>query len=86
MRLTEITVTAAQTICHPTERFANWKPQLSIRATLEPGDDLANSVRALQSRAESLLEEHKATLLKLAGVQIEVGAQADDHHWPGRAA
>lgn len=62
MQITEITVSAARTINHPVENYANLKPMVSLKAVLSDGDDYAQSVKDLQAKAEELVEDHAAQL------------------------
>lgn len=64
MEIREITVHAGRTFNNPHESYANLKPGLSIRATLEPGEDAEAAVKALQAKAETLMERHKGELLR----------------------
>lgn len=63
MKVTEITVHAGRTLQHPTQSYANVRPELSLRATLEDGDDPAECLRRLQTQAEQMVEDHAATLI-----------------------
>jgi hypothetical protein len=63
MHVTEITVSAARTFNHPYEAYANFKPAVSLKATLAPGEDPANATKQLQQQAETLVEDHKNALL-----------------------
>ena len=63
-RATEITVSAGRTFNHPFESYSNLKPQVTVRATIEPGEDWEAVTKDLQSKAESLVEDHKRHMLK----------------------
>lgn len=63
MQITEITVSAARTINHPVESYANLKPMVSLKAVLAEGEDYGQAVKDLQAKAEELVEDH-ATQLK----------------------
>lgn len=62
MKIQEITVHASRTLPHPIENYANIKPEVTLRATLEDGEDPAEAVRQLQATAENLVENHAAVL------------------------
>lgn len=64
MILQEITVHAGRTFNHPYERFANFRFDLSLKATLQGGDDAGECLVNLQRLAETFADEHKARLLK----------------------
>lgn len=64
MTITQISVVAGRTFNHPHEQFSNLRPEVAIQATLTEGEDPAEAVRALQTRAESLVEDHKQNLLR----------------------
>ena len=63
MKITEITVSAARTINHPVESYANLKPMVSLKAVLDESEDYGQAVKDLQAKAEELVEDH-ATQLK----------------------
>ena len=64
MEIKQITVTAGRTFNHPFEQYSNLRPELTITATLAPGEDLDHATRTLQARAEKLMEQHKENLLE----------------------
>lgn len=64
MQVTEIVVSAGRTFNHPFEQYSNLRPQVTIKATLQDGDDPDKAAMALQAKAEKLVEDHKANLLK----------------------
>ncbi|TXH09641.1 MAG: hypothetical protein E6R03_16485 [Hyphomicrobiaceae bacterium] len=64
MKITEITVTAARTFNHPYEQYSNLRPEVVLRATLDEGEDVNAATRALQAKAEGLVEDHKRGMLK----------------------
>lgn len=63
MKINTITVTAGRTFNHPHEQYSNLRPEVSMTATLEDGEDATVAVRELQARAEQLVEDHKRGLL-----------------------
>jgi hypothetical protein len=62
MQVTEITVSAGRTLQHPCETYANLRPEVALRATIEPGEDAIEATRKLQRQAEQLVEEHGMVL------------------------
>lgn len=63
MKVTEIVVSAGRTFNHPYESYSNLKPGLTLKATLEDGEDATEAIKTLQAKAESLVEDHKRHLL-----------------------
>lgn len=63
MKVTEITVSAGRTFSHPYEDYSNLRPQVTLRATIEEGDDPSEQTKALQALAEKSVEDHKHALL-----------------------
>jgi len=79
MKITTITVSAGRTFNHPYEQYSNLRPEVTMTATLEEGEDPAAATKELQSRAEGLVEDHKRGLMssieelhKLSEYQAEV--------------
>ena len=64
MHVTEIVVSAGRTFNHPYESYSNLRPQVTMKANLQDGDDADAAVQALQAKAEKLVEDHKTMLLK----------------------
>lgn len=64
MTITNITVTAGRTFNHPHEEFSNLRPEVTLHATLDEGDDRPSCIERLQNMAEGLVEDHKQKLLK----------------------
>lgn len=63
MKIQTITVTAGRTFNHPHEQYSNLRPEVSMTATLEDGEDPVKAVQELQARAEQIVEDHKRGLL-----------------------
>ena len=63
MKINTITVTAGRTFNHPHEQYSNLRPEVTMTATLEDGEDAGQAVHELQARAEGLVEDHKRGLL-----------------------
>jgi hypothetical protein len=64
MKIHEVIVTAGRTFNHPHEDYSNLRPEVTLKATLDEGDDAEACTKALQARAEGLVEDHKNGLLK----------------------
>ena len=64
MKVTNITVQAGRCFNHPYEQYSNLRPEITMTATLEDGDDPAAAAKALQQQAETLVEDHKRTMLE----------------------
>jgi len=64
MQVTEISVSAGRTFNHPYESFSNLKSYLTLKATLDEGEDPAAVAKGLQAKAEQLVEDHKQNMLK----------------------
>lgn len=64
MQVTEVIVSAGRTVSHPLESYANLRPQVTLKATVEAGDDYHAVTRQLQASAEGLVEDHKNNLIK----------------------
>jgi len=63
MKINTITVTAGRTFNHPHEQYSNLRPEVSMTATLEDGEDATKAAQELQARAEQIVEDHKRGLL-----------------------
>lgn len=63
MEVNEIIVSAGRTFNHPYESYSNLRPQVTLKATLSPGEDAVAATRQLQQTAEKVVEEHKQHLL-----------------------
>ncbi len=63
MIVKDIEVIAGRVVSHPRESYANIRCSLKLGATIADGEDYATAVKALQAKAEQLIEEHKDTLL-----------------------
>lgn len=64
MKITQITVHAGRCFNHPYEQYSNLRPEVTLTATLEDQDDPVKAAQALQHQAETLVEDHKQTMLK----------------------
>lgn len=64
MKINTIQVTAGRTFNHPHEQYSNLRPEVTMTATLDDGEDPARATRELQAKAEQIVEDHKAGLLK----------------------
>jgi hypothetical protein len=63
VHVTEITVSAGRVVSHPLESYANLRPQVTLKARLDEGEDPRAAVRTLQAQAEELVEDHKNALV-----------------------
>jgi hypothetical protein len=64
MKIRTVKVTAGRVLPHPLESYANIRPEITLDADLEEGEDPDQAARALQGKAESLLEQHAEDLKK----------------------
>ena len=63
MKTTTITVSAGRCFNHPYESYSNLQPHVEMTATIEEGDDPIECAKQLQHAAETLVEDHKRTML-----------------------
>jgi hypothetical protein len=63
MEITEITISAGRTFNHPYESFSNLRPNVTVKASLAPGEDPQKVINELQALAEKSVEDHKQALL-----------------------
>lgn len=79
MQVTEIQVHASTGFNHPHERFANFKPGVTLKASIQPGENVWEATRQLQTLAESLCQaEKQATLKRLEEAYVESGEDEND--------
>lgn len=64
MKVIEITVSAGRVVSHPTESYSNLRPQLTLKAMLDEGEDVETATKDLQAKAEKLIEDHKNNLVE----------------------
>jgi hypothetical protein len=64
MKITEITITAARTFNHPHEQYSNLRPEVTLKASVDEGEDAAAAVKLLQNQAEGIVEDHKQAMLR----------------------
>lgn len=64
MKVTEIVVNAGRTFNHPHESYSNLRPSVTLKATIEDGEDFEQAAKELQAKAESLVEDHKQNMLR----------------------
>lgn len=57
MQPTAITVRSAQTVPHPTSDYASTSSSVEITVLLEEGENVAVSVKKLQTQANNLVEQ-----------------------------
>jgi hypothetical protein len=64
MKIVEIIVSAGRTFNHPYEQYSNFKPHITLKGSVEEGEDPVACAKAMQQQAESLVEDHKQSLLE----------------------
>lgn len=64
MHVTEITVSAGTTFNHPYEQYSNFRPAITLKASLNDGDDYKQCVADLQREANEIIERRKAEILE----------------------
>lgn len=64
MKINTIQVTAGRTFSHPHEQYSNLRPEVTMTATIEDGEDATKAAQELQARAEQIVEDHKQGLLR----------------------
>ena len=64
MKVTQVEVSAGRTFNHPYESFSNYRPSVTLTATLSEEEDVTDATRKLQAMAEFLAEEQKQQQLK----------------------
>lgn len=70
MTISEIKVSAGRTFNHPYESYSNLRPSIELIAILDDNDDADACAKALQAKAERLVEDHKTHLLEsLRGIE-----------------
>ena len=62
MQIREVRVSAGRTLQHPCQTYANLRPEVSLIASLDAGEDAIDATRRLQRQAEQLVEEHAMVL------------------------
>jgi len=63
VKITEIIVSAGRTFNHPFESYSNLRPQVTMKATIEEGEDPEKATKEMQAKAEKLVEDHKNHIL-----------------------
>lgn len=64
MKVTNITVQAGRCFNHPYEQYSNLRPEITLHAELAEGEDPIEAAKQLQQTAETLVEDHKRTMLR----------------------
>lgn len=62
-KITEVIVSAGRTFNDPYEQYANFKPAVTIKATLSEDEEPETIVKELQRKTEAWMFEHKALML-----------------------
>lgn len=73
MQVTEIEVSAGRTFNHPYESYSNFRPHITLRASLTAGEDPEAAAKLLQGKAEQLMDDHKENTLKKLREEWERG-------------
>jgi hypothetical protein len=63
MQITQISVSAGRTFNDPYESYSNFKPHLTLTATVGEGENPIHCLRDLQDIAERNMDEHKRKML-----------------------
>jgi hypothetical protein len=63
MKVTEIVVSAGRVVNHPFEQYSNLRPSITLKASLDEGEDFETATKQLQAKAEQLVEDHKNNML-----------------------
>jgi hypothetical protein len=84
MRITEITVSAGRVIPHPRESYANLRPMLTLKATVEEGETVAAVVAWTQAQAETLLSAHIDGMLTVIEAKYQAERKREDEAYEQR--
>lgn len=63
MQITQINVNAGRTFNHPHEDYSNLRADISLQAVIEDGEDPIEATKELQRQAESMVEDHKQSMI-----------------------
>lgn len=63
MKIKTITVQAGRCFNHPYQQYSNLRPEVTMTAEIAEGDDPLACAKTLQQQAETLVEDHKRTML-----------------------
>lgn len=63
MEIKTVVVTAARTFNHPFEQYHNFRPGVTLTASLSDGESAEIAVKELQAQAEKLIEMHRILML-----------------------
>ena len=74
----EIVVSAGRTFNHPFESYSNLKPSITVKATLNEGEDWEAATKQLQATAEGLIEDHKRHMLQTIEEVEELRRKGDE--------
>lgn len=64
MQIKQVTVSAGRTFNHPYESYSNFRHHVELIADVLDGESPEESTKALQAKAESMVEDHKQNLLR----------------------
>lgn len=71
MNITEITASCSTSFNHPSESYSNFKPGVTLKATLAPGEDEQSALTRLQSYAYQSCVSEKVRILKAIHIASE---------------
>lgn len=83
MQIIEITVGAHTGFNHPYEQYSNFKPSVTLKATLSPHEDATTATKVLQLKAQDLVDSEKARIL--ASLKLEQETERAEHRVDHRA-
>lgn len=84
MKVTEITVSAGRVIPHPRESYANLRPMLSLKASIDDGEGVKAATELLQAVAEDLLAAHVAKLTDIVEAEYQAERKRQDEAYERR--
>jgi hypothetical protein len=80
MKVVEITVSSGRVFPHPFRSFANLRPAVSLKATLDEAEEIMVAAQVLQDICENLLDEHvKLITANLAADLDRAGETCEDN-------
>lgn len=71
MTITEIEASAGVTFNHPHVQYANFRPEIRLKATIGAREDAQVAAVELQRRADELCEQQKSAILKRCNDEYE---------------
>lgn len=81
MTITQITVSASTSFNHPHEQYANFKPGVTLTATInEAHENFVVATKELQHVADNLVAEEKARILGRINLEHEIAGEETAIH------